>query len=365
MARNGSGTYAKVNTFVASATITAAGHNQNWDDIALEMTNSVAVDGQSTMTGTLKLPNGTAALPAWTFGSDPDCGGYRIGANNIGISVAETKILDIASTGLSITGTLTPSGQIVSSAGTVGAPGISFASDLDCGLYRIGANNIGVAVNGAKVLDIATTGLGITGVGTITSASANALCVGLAGATNPALQIDASTASSATGLKVKSAAAASGLAVSVISSGTDENLTIDAKGSGTIGIAPTSTGAVTITPATTVTGALTANAAGGVTAKNTLKAAAKLTWTAGTPALTKGFNVSSSVTDNGTGDVTITFSTALADAHYIATATAHDTEQIMAMVHTQTTTTLRVITRGDDGAAQDPTSLHIMVMDPA
>ena len=47
--------------------------------------------------------------------------------------------------------------------GTVGAPSVTFASDLDCGLYRIGANNIGVAVNGAKVLDVSTAGLGITG----------------------------------------------------------------------------------------------------------------------------------------------------------------------------------------------------------
>jgi len=65
---------------------------------------------------------------------------------------------------------------------------------------------------------------------TITGASATALTVGLAGATNPALKIDASTASSATGLQVKSAAAAGGVAVAAISSGTNENLTIDAKG---------------------------------------------------------------------------------------------------------------------------------------
>src|SRR3989338_2626545 len=100
-----------------------------------------------------------------------------------------------------------------------------------------------------------------TGTYTGTSASANALTVGLAGATNPAFQVDASTASSATGLKVKSAAAAAGVALSVVSSGTNEALTIDAKGSGTIGIGATSTGAVTITPATAITGALTANGA--------------------------------------------------------------------------------------------------------
>lgn len=47
--------------------------------------------------------------------------------------------------------------------GTVALPAFAFTSDLDCGMYRIGANNIGLAVNGAKVLDIATTGLSIVG----------------------------------------------------------------------------------------------------------------------------------------------------------------------------------------------------------
>jgi hypothetical protein len=47
--------------------------------------------------------------------------------------------------------------------GTVGTPAISFTSDTDCGLYRIGANETGVAENGAKVLDISTSGLAVTG----------------------------------------------------------------------------------------------------------------------------------------------------------------------------------------------------------
>lgn len=53
--------------------------------------------------------------------------------------------------------------------GTVGTPGLNFSSDTDSGIYRIGANNIGIGVNGAKVLDIATTGVGITGAVTATS----------------------------------------------------------------------------------------------------------------------------------------------------------------------------------------------------
>jgi hypothetical protein len=91
---------------------------------------------------------------------------------------------------------------------------------------------------------------GLTGL-TVTSADAAAATVGLNGATNPALQVDASTGSSATGLKIKSAAAASGVALSVISSGTNENLTIDAKGSGTISLNVTGTGNIVLGRAAT------------------------------------------------------------------------------------------------------------------
>lgn len=47
--------------------------------------------------------------------------------------------------------------------GTVLLPYYSFANDTDSGIYLIGANNIGIGVNGAKVVDISTAGVGITG----------------------------------------------------------------------------------------------------------------------------------------------------------------------------------------------------------
>lgn len=81
---------------------------------------------------------------------------------------------------------------------------------------------------------------------TITGTNANALDVGQNGQTNPALQVDTSTSSSATGLKIKSAAAAAGVALSVVSSGTDESVTIDAKGAGVVNLASVSTGGVTV-----------------------------------------------------------------------------------------------------------------------
>jgi hypothetical protein len=74
----------------------------------------------------------------------------------------------------------------------------------------------------------------ISGTMTITSTSASALTVGANGATNPVIQINANTSSQATGIQVTGAAAAGGVAIAVISSGTNENGTIDAKGSGTL-----------------------------------------------------------------------------------------------------------------------------------
>ncbi len=43
--------------------------------------------------------------------------------------------------------------------GAVGSPGLYLGSDTSTGFYRIGANNIGVAVSGSKVLDISSTGI--------------------------------------------------------------------------------------------------------------------------------------------------------------------------------------------------------------
>jgi hypothetical protein len=63
-------------------------------------------------------------------------------------------------------------------------------------------------------------------------------------------------------MTIKSAAAAGGLAMTVSSSGTNENLTIDAKGSGTVVINGTATGGLILGRSTTIKGNLTMNAVG-------------------------------------------------------------------------------------------------------
>lgn len=95
-----------------------------------------------------------------------------------------------------------------------------------------------LTVTGSAVLPADTTigGSAIVALSTITSTDANALTVGPDGTTNPSLNVDASTASAATGIEVIAAAEGDGVAVNAISSGTDEALTISGKGAGLVNL---------------------------------------------------------------------------------------------------------------------------------
>lgn len=171
-------------------------------------------------TGQWLLEDGTVAAPELSFATDPDCGLYRVSANVLGFAAGGVDVMRVVTTGIdmavsdaqmkktadtgrwilcggsannlangatirvegidylgaglggaielgtsanrpvSLTGT---GAQLRGQNGTVALPALSFINDTDCGLYRIGTNNIGLAVNAAKVLDVATTGLTVTG----------------------------------------------------------------------------------------------------------------------------------------------------------------------------------------------------------
>ncbi len=178
MPRNGSGVYSLAESpFIAGTVILSADMNSDLDDIADALTDSVASDGQTQITGQMLGAPGSVSAPAWSFAVDPDTGIYRNGANGVGVAAGGINVQNWSSGASSITGILVISaaltvssggitltaGVYTSPVGSVGAPAIAFVGDLDSGLYWIGANNIGIAVNGAKVLDIATIGLSVTG----------------------------------------------------------------------------------------------------------------------------------------------------------------------------------------------------------
>lgn len=186
---------------------------------------NVAVSGTQTYTGasTVNVSSATA---------------FVVGPNGTTNPTFQV-VTNVASeaTGIKITGAAAAGGCAVA----VISSGTNEALTIDA--KGSGTIGIGTVSTGAITLGAAT---GITGAGTITSTSASALTVGANGATNPVLKVNAATSSVATGLSVTGAAAAGGLAVAVISSGTNENLTINAKGSGTVTIGGTSTGNVVL-----------------------------------------------------------------------------------------------------------------------
>jgi len=59
---------------------------------------------------TLQVGDGSLTEAAFGFTADPDNGLYRVGANNIGIVAGGTKIIDVTSSGASIVGTFGLSG---------------------------------------------------------------------------------------------------------------------------------------------------------------------------------------------------------------------------------------------------------------
>jgi hypothetical protein len=73
--------------------------------VELRLTRA-AMEAMPTLTAQLLARDGTAAAPARSYANDPDSGEYRIGPNNIGVAVGGTKVLDISTAGLDVTGVL-------------------------------------------------------------------------------------------------------------------------------------------------------------------------------------------------------------------------------------------------------------------
>lgn len=200
-----------------------------------------------------------------------------------------TRIMDFDTTNARVGINKTPGAFDLDVAGAVNfASTGAIATSLTIGGASIGSNALAITGSAAISSTLASA------AHTITSASATSLAIGLNGSTNPAFLVDSSTALSATGIKIKSAAATGGVAISVITSGTNENMAIDAAGSGTVMIGGTSTGAITLNRATTIGAALTY---GGVTLSNSVSGTGSMLLSSNSTAA--GFTVTGSFTATG------------------------------------------------------------------
>jgi len=119
---------------------------------------ALTVGGNLVVNGATNLDAGTVSLPGLYFEGETSSGIYRIAANNHGYAISGAKVLDIASTGLAVTGTFSASGLI--SAGTPATAGhvISYESLTSVASpsqtrgsfygYKTGANYYGLSFRG-------------------------------------------------------------------------------------------------------------------------------------------------------------------------------------------------------------------------
>lgn len=106
--------------FTPNTTISSSAVNSDLSDIAAQMTNSLAADGQTTMTGAVKAQSGSAASPSYTFGADTNTGFYSAGADVIGVAVGGVAVGQITSNGIANTGGIpvtVPVGAVMDFAG--------------------------------------------------------------------------------------------------------------------------------------------------------------------------------------------------------------------------------------------------------
>jgi hypothetical protein len=107
--------------------------------------------------GAIHAPNGTAALPALSFNSDSNTGLYRIGSDSLGVSTNGTLRVAFNDTNLNSTV------PVYAPAGSAAAPSYAFGSDLDTGIYSQGTNEIGFVTNGTSRMVLTTSALAING----------------------------------------------------------------------------------------------------------------------------------------------------------------------------------------------------------
>lgn len=134
--------------FNASGTDTGF-YSPGTDQVGISTGGTLRLTTSTTaFTGTLPWQgqNGTAGVPALSFSGDTNTGIYNVGADQLGISAGGTLRLTTSTT--AVTSTL----PVVHPLGTVSAPGVTFTSDLNTGMWSPAADTVAISNNGIETL---------------------------------------------------------------------------------------------------------------------------------------------------------------------------------------------------------------------
>ncbi len=132
MPRNGSGTYTLPQApFVAGTTIDPVAMNSDLSDIAQALTNSMASDGQTPLSGGFRQANGSALAPSYSFSADTNVGMFHPSQGTLAFAVGGKETIDFVApsltNGVGLLGAggsvLRPIGVIWDYVGSVQPPG--------------------------------------------------------------------------------------------------------------------------------------------------------------------------------------------------------------------------------------------------
>jgi hypothetical protein len=142
--------------------VIAAHHNALKEEIkAVEQNLSDRIGLGSTQ---VKVPDGSVGAPSISFSSDIDTGLFRVAANRFALVTGGVSAWQVDSTAQWFSDVSTAT--IRNADGSASAPSYSFNSDPDTGIFRVGANELKVVLGGSGVLNLKTSGVSFAGTNT-------------------------------------------------------------------------------------------------------------------------------------------------------------------------------------------------------
>ena len=313
--------------------------------IGITPTQKLHVSGNILATGSvdcgtqfLGLDTDTATAPSFSFRNDPNTGMYRPGADQVALTVNGNARLTVSTT--QFTGTLPWRGQN----GTAAAPAFSASADTNTGIYFPAADTIGFTEGGVQVgeFDSSANFKFNSGYGSVATAYGCRAWVNFDGGASGTFAGGVSTVTRISGSTT--ATVTTTTAHGLITGNVVEALTGVAAGEYVVTF-------ISATQFSFTTVATTALTAASITfAVNNIRASGNV----------------SSVADNGTGDFTVNFTTAMPDANYSCVISPSNSSSSTTMTQIRsstvpTTSAVRLAAVNTSGAALNPDYINVAV----